>query len=726
MYKKFIQTSLVILILILGVQASFATTSSGSGYNAPILRSAFDFKATLQDGKVSMSWVPYAPAGFDYYKVIRSTTDANPVYPDDGYIYFTSETNASSYVDSDPPAGKVYYRVCSIASPNRYCSSVATLVVGSDVGLVSPMDVLSPASVVLKGSALEGVVVLDWTVEGVAPYGFKICKSSVNREPMYPIKPGDAYQYLTDPAVRQLKDSTVRAGVTYYYRVCQYDGKGACVSYSNPVSVVMATDGLAATEDKTASQVSLSPAVIKLNEPMWTSGYLGTGLNLTWHIDGDGSAGYKVVRSTKNENPTYPALEGDYAVFVSDSSAKGHVGSSDSGLRGFNDKDAKYTQAYYYRVCQYDGKGACLSYSNSAYYKPYENEITADPVFPPENDKSLEDIIGHSYETAIGYLLNKNIVQGYSDNTFRPNASVNRAEFVKMILNSKYGPDAIGTGANCFRDVKVAWYSPYICLAKEKGVVSGYKDGTFKPSRTISFAEASKIVSELYGIETQVGSNWYEGYVKALQAKKYIPQTVTAPDKNLTRGEVAELLWRVEEQKSDQPSAEVLVSGGGESVSMATGEYAGWQAFEKNGYSFYYPASWYRGLKSYGWDMISEEKDYIDNLNVQNYMAVDTYVATYLAVRNGALSSSLATKVAFGHPLVSSKSLTVNGFPALRRAYRAPSGTVVNGRTTGENEIIIAYTYLKDGKVIMVQYFNASGSESYGVDQFDKIALSFR
>jgi len=413
-------------------------------------------------------------------------------------------------------------------------------------------------------------------------------------------------------------------------------------------------------------------------------------------------------------------MEGDDYIYLSDPS-----------VRSYKDTGVKAGKTYYYRVCQYDGSGTCVSYSNTlSLVASGEWMETEKPVAEkPQAEKvsaTLKDVKSHPYGEAIGYMLNKKIVQGYSDNTFRPDLSVNRAEFLKMLLLAKVGGGGVGEEMRCFKDVTTGWYAPYVCYAKKNGVISGYKDGTFKPSRTIGFAEAAKMVAELYGMDAPAGGNWYEGYVKALQKKKSIPPSVTTPDKALTRGEVAELLWRVKEGKTDQPTSDMSASGAGESVSMASGEYAGWQTFEKNGYSFYYPAGWYRGLKSYGWDILSEEKDYIDNLNVTNYMGVDSYVATYVASRGVKSDAALETKVWFGHPLVSSKSLTVNGLPALRRTYRAPAGTVVNGRTTGENENIIVYTYRKGGNIIVVQYFNASGNESYGMDQFEEIAKSFK
>ena len=83
-----------------------------------------------------------------------------------------------------------------------------------------------------------------------------------------------------------------------------------------------------------------------------------------------------------------------------------------------------------------------------------------------------------------------------------------------------------------------------------------------------------------------------------------------------------------------------------------------------------------------------------------------------------------AGEVYFDHPEIEAVDYTINGLTALRRKFRAPSGTVVNGRTTGENEIIIIYTYRNGTNVHVLQFFNAAGNEDYGVENFDKIARS--
>ncbi|MCK5604092.1 hypothetical protein KAR91_19550, partial [Candidatus Pacearchaeota archaeon] len=77
-------------------------------------------------------------------------------------------------------------------------------------------------------------------------------------------------------------------------------------------------------------------------------------------------------------------------------------------------------------------------------------------------------------------------------------------------------------------------------------------------------------------------------------------------------------------------------------------------------------------------------------------------------------------------PFHSSQEMTINGVKVLKRRYRAPRGTVVNGRAVGENENIIIYTYQLGDKVAALHYFNAHGTELRDVDIFHKIAESFR
>lgn len=92
-----------------------------------------------------------------------------------------------------------------------------------------------------------------------------------------------------------------------------------------------------------------------------------------------------------------------------------------------------------------------------------------------------------------------NIVDGYSDGTFRPNQTVNRAEAIKILLGAKKIAETTleetaQESENSFKDVpKNAWFSKYVLYAKKQGIVSGYANDVFKPENKITRAEIAKI-----------------------------------------------------------------------------------------------------------------------------------------------------------------------------------------------------------------------------------------
>ncbi|MDO8468532.1 MAG: beta-propeller domain-containing protein [Candidatus Peribacter sp.] len=159
------------------------------------------------------------------------------------------------------------------------------------------------------------------------------------------------------------------------------------------------------------------------------------------------------------------------------------------------------------------------------------------------------------YAAAIEALKTSGVIEGYSDGTFKPSQTVTRAECLKIILASR---GTAVTGSNCFPDVRDEWFAPYVCGAKAEGIVGGYPDGRFKPEQTISFVEAAKILSLAYGQQVQSGGEWYVGYARALESSKAIPPSVEGLTTAVTRGEMAEMMWRLTEGVTDQPTQAFL------------------------------------------------------------------------------------------------------------------------------------------------------------------------
>ncbi len=160
----------------------------------------------------------------------------------------------------------------------------------------------------------------------------------------------------------------------------------------------------------------------------------------------------------------------------------------------------------------------------------------------------------HINKDAIEYLKKNKIIEGYKDGSYKAENRINRAEFVKILVESQIQNPS---GSFCFEDVKDEWFAPYVCTAKRLGYIKGYEDNTFKPSQNINFAEASKIITKVLNItpdEKDTKGEWYAGFINSLAKKKAIPSTIQFFDRNISRGEMAEIIWRIKEKKINKIS----------------------------------------------------------------------------------------------------------------------------------------------------------------------------
>ena len=102
------------------------------------------------------------------------------------------------------------------------------------------------------------------------------------------------------------------------------------------------------------------------------------------------------------------------------------------------------------------------------------------------------------YNNAVSTLSRLGVISGYPDGTFRPDASITRAEFAKIAVSfCKYGST---TYSGCFSDVKASdWFSACVETARNSNLIAGYPDGTFRPNNAITRAEACTIVNRTLG-----------------------------------------------------------------------------------------------------------------------------------------------------------------------------------------------------------------------------------
>lgn len=177
-------------------------------------------------------------------------------------------------------------------------------------------------------------------------------------------------------------------------------------------------------------------------------------------------------------------------------------------------------------------------------------------VQPVAGAARLKDISGNWAADHITALVNKGVMGGYPDGTFRPNRTVTRAEFAKTVVKAF----AIPGGKHMpYQDAKDHWAAQTISAISDAKLMQGYEDGTFRPNRTISRAEVVAVVVRALKLETIVKSqaeeptsfsdipagHWAAGMITAAEQLDILPPYFRGrfrPTDPATRSEVAALV----------------------------------------------------------------------------------------------------------------------------------------------------------------------------------------
>lgn len=173
-----------------------------------------------------------------------------------------------------------------------------------------------------------------------------------------------------------------------------------------------------------------------------------------------------------------------------------------------------------------------------------------------EDTKLFSDITGHFGETAVTRLASMNVISGYPDGSFRPDAPVSRGEFCKMLVTLFELPE---NNMLTFDDVlERDWYFKYVNALAALGAVEGY-GGKFLPDNCIRRQDAAVIIYRLFqymevpleGMSEFVDSGKISSYattaVSGLAAEGIIVGNdgIFRPHDTITRAETALILSRV-------------------------------------------------------------------------------------------------------------------------------------------------------------------------------------
>ena len=115
---------------------------------------------------------------------------------------------------------------------------------------------------------------------------------------------------------------------------------------------------------------------------------------------------------------------------------------------------------------------------------------------------------------AVTVLSNLDILNGYEDGTFKPEATITRAEMAKIVCEA-LGYYGMGSDKTPFDDVEPKhWAAGYINTAASLGIINGYGNGKFGPEDTVTYEQAVKMVVCALGYEAMAADRggWPAGY----------------------------------------------------------------------------------------------------------------------------------------------------------------------------------------------------------------------
>ena len=136
--------------------------------------------------------------------------------------------------------------------------------------------------------------------------------------------------------------------------------------------------------------------------------------------------------------------------------------------------------------------------------------------------KDFADDNSITYKEAVDVISGIGIVDGYSDGSFGPDGALTRGAAAKIICNLVLGPttaSALRATTAPFKDVPTTnVFAGYITYCSQQGIISGYGDGTFRPSGTLTGNAFMKMLLGALGYnsskEGYTGSNWQINVIK--------------------------------------------------------------------------------------------------------------------------------------------------------------------------------------------------------------------
>ncbi|WP_144023771.1 S-layer homology domain-containing protein [Paenibacillus sp. FSL H8-0548] len=154
---------------------------------------------------------------------------------------------------------------------------------------------------------------------------------------------------------------------------------------------------------------------------------------------------------------------------------------------------------------------------------------------------AFADTKTHWAKTEIDAAVTQGWINGYDASTFKPNANMTRAEFLKsLVVAVKLKAEDIDTP---FVDDK-GWFRAYIATGLKQSIikVGDYKESNFEPNKMITREEIARMTIRALGKDAEGVKSGYLAVAKKLEIMKGYPDGSMGGEKNATRAEAVVMI----------------------------------------------------------------------------------------------------------------------------------------------------------------------------------------
>jgi hypothetical protein len=149
----------------------------------------------------------------------------------------------------------------------------------------------------------------------------------------------------------------------------------------------------------------------------------------------------------------------------------------------------------------------------------------------------------HPHAKAICNLKQNRIGKDFDHDFFHPNQNVSRAELLQIIIEASGYTPLLQDYNNCYPDVTIEWYAPFICYAREKGYLTFVPTNNFYPEQSVNLDEVLTLLFLVF--DQNLPFSPEEKQLHPLQKSQKLNLLFSQTETKINKAYLAEIIYRI-------------------------------------------------------------------------------------------------------------------------------------------------------------------------------------